>query len=150
MTEDKVDFWAGVVIVIAGLFVTLYVIPFHVDSGFGFGLSPRFFPYICSVAITALGAFLVFFRVFGKEEGEVRSLLTIKVSGRLVLLAGLLALGLLVMNIWGYLPGGMFLVAAFMIALGEKRLSWIIPTAVGWPLFLWLLFEKLLETPLPG
>lgn len=150
MTEQKVDLWAGAIILIAGLAATFYVIPFHVDGGFGFGLSPRFFPYICSVAITALGAVLVFSRMSGKGNAGKRSPLTVRISGRLALFSGLLAGGLLVMTVWGYLPGGMLLVAAFMIAMGEKRPHWIIPTAVCWPLFLWLLFEKLLETPLPG
>lgn len=150
MTVRNVDLWAGVVITLAGLIATFYLIPVHVSGGFGFGLSPRFFPYICSVAITVLGAILVLSRVLGKGDASSRSPLSLKSSGRLLLLTALLGGGLLAMTVWGYLPGSMLMMAAFMIAMGERRPHWIIPTAVCWPLFLWLLFEKLLETPLPG
>lgn len=150
MTVKNVDLWAGVVITFAGLIATFYLIPNYVSAGFGYGLSPRFFPYTCSVAITALGAILVFTRITSSGVTDAMSPLSVKAAGRLLLVAVLLAAGLLVMTIWGYLPGAMLMMAAFMVLMGERRPHWIIPTAVGWPIVLWLLFEKLLETPLPG
>ncbi|PAU89394.1 hypothetical protein CK507_00485 [Pseudomonas sp. WN033] len=148
MLERNLDLWAGLLITIAGLIGLFYLIPNHIGAGFGFGLSPRFFPYLCVGAITVLGALLFITRLRDKQPSTRRIELNRRSLLRLLLLIGLMAVSLLLLQLIGYLAGAMFLVAAFMLAMGERRISWILPTAVIWPLLLWLLFKLALGAPL--
>lgn len=147
MSERTLDLWAGLLIVLAGLAGLFYLIPTHIGDGFGFGLSPRFFPYLCVGAITVLGALLLVNRLFSWADSR-RIDFSRRHLGRLLLLTALLA-GCLALIQWlGYLAGAACLVAAFMLAMGEKRVSRILPTATLWPLALWLLFKLALGAPL--
>ncbi|UJJ32232.1 tripartite tricarboxylate transporter TctB family protein [Halopseudomonas maritima] len=147
MSERTLDLWAGLLIVLAGLAGLLYLIPAHIGDGFGFGLSPRFFPYLCIGATTALGALLLLNRLLSGAETR-RIEFSRRHLGRLLLLVALLAGSLALIQWLGYLVGAAFLVAAFMLAMGEKRISRILPTATLWPLALWLLFKLALGAPL--
>ncbi|PCC98159.1 tripartite tricarboxylate transporter TctB family protein [Halopseudomonas pelagia] len=148
MLERNLNLWAGLTITVAGLIGIFYLVPNHIGSGFGFGLSPQFFPYLCLGAITALGALLFFSRLRNSEMEQNRIDLSRSTLLPLLLFMGVMALGLLLMSLVGYLVGAMVLVAAFMLAMGERRISWIVPTAVIWPLLMWLLFGVVLGTPL--
>ena len=147
MSERTLDLWAGLLIVLAGLFGLLYLIPNHVGDGFGFGLSPRFFPYLCVGAITVLGALLFINRLLSQVDTR-RIEFGRRHLGRLLLLTGLMAGSLALIQWFGYLAGAALLVAAFMLAMGERRPSRILPTATLWPLALWLLFKLALGAPL--
>lgn len=147
MSERTLDLWAGLLIVLAGLLGLFYLIPTHIGDGFGFGLSPRFFPYLCVGAITVLGAVLFINRLLSQVDTR-RIEFSRRHFARLLLLAALIALSLVLLQWLGYLAGAAFLVAGFMLAMGEKRLSRLVPTAVLWPLALWLLFKLALGAPL--
>ncbi|WP_203142709.1 tripartite tricarboxylate transporter TctB family protein [Marinobacter mangrovi] len=150
MSERNVDLLAGVVLTLLGLLTLFYGIPHYVDKGFGFGLSPRFFPYVCVVAITGLSLALVVARLRRQPGGESASPLTARVLRQVLNVVLLMLVALAVMTYWSYLPAAMLLVASMMWYMGERRFTRIVPTAVVWPLLLWWLFERVLETPLPG
>ena len=148
MLERNLNLWAGLIISIAGLIGIFYLVPRHIGSGFGFGLSPQFFPYLCLGVITVLGGLLFITRLRNPEMEQNRIELGRSTIFPLLLFMGVMALGLLLISTVGYLVGAMVLVAAFMLAMGERRPSWIVPTAVIWPLLMWLLFGVVLGTPL--
>ncbi|OWL83332.1 tripartite tricarboxylate transporter TctB family protein [Halopseudomonas aestusnigri] len=147
MSERTLDLWAGLLIVLAGLIGLLYLIPNYIGNGFGFGLSPRFFPYACVGTITALGALLCINRLCSRVDAR-RIDFSRRHLGRLLLLTGLMAGSLALIQWLGYLAGAALLVATFMLAMGERRPSRILPTATLWPLALWLLFKFALGAPL--
>ena len=148
MIERNLNLWAGLLIFIGGLLGLFYLIPSHIGGGFGFGLSPRFFPYLCMGIITVLGALLFITRLRNPNMEDRPIDLNRRILRRLLLFIGLMALGLLIMSQVSYVVGGMVLIAGFMLAMGERRLSWIVPTAVIWPCLMWLFFGVLLNAPL--
>lgn len=148
MIERNLNLWAGLLILIGGLFGLFYLIPTHIGAGFGFGLSPRFFPYLCMGIITLLGALLFISRLRDPNMEDRPIALDRRILRRLFMFVSIMAIGLLIMSEIGYVVGSMVLIAGFMLAMGERRVSWIVPTAVLWPCLMWLLFGLLLNAPL--
>lgn len=149
MTNRKLEAMAGIVIAIAGLATLVFLIPTYVATGFGFGLSPRVFPYVCAAAITALGLLLLLTRVVGEGGSGAISPVTVPMMRVFALIVGALALSIAVLSVFGYFAGGIVMVASFMILMGERSLLKVFSVSAIWTSALWILFEKMLGTPLP-
>lgn len=149
MNARTVDLWAGVGIAAAGLITLFYLIPNYVSAGFGFGLSPRAFPYLCAGAITVLGVFLVLLNLKASRRDQIKAPVARPALRRLLVVLSVLVVTLALMQWAGYLAAAVVCVALLMWMMGERRWLLILLTSVGWSLFLWFLFDRLLGTPLP-
>ncbi|MBM7332577.1 tripartite tricarboxylate transporter TctB family protein [Alcanivorax marinus] len=149
MNARIVDLSAGVLVTLAGLFSVFYLIPQHISSGMGFGLSPRAFPYLCAGAVTVLGVALVIFSARDRALAERPAPVSRAALKRLVVVLAVLALVLALMQWVGFLAAAVVAVALLMLLMGERRWLPIVLTSLGWSLFLWVLFDRVLGTPLP-
>lgn len=148
MTVRKLDIAVGLLVVLAGLFTLGYLIPNYTDPGMGMGMSPRVFPYVCATAITVLGVFLVVSSWRRREDG-CHSPIDRRALGRFALVLAALFVTLALMQWSGFIASGIVTVATLMWLMGERRWLPLVATSVGWTLFLWVFFEKILVTPLP-
>lgn len=149
MNARKIDLCVGAATVLAGILALVYLIPTYIDEGFGFGLSPRGFPYVCAAAITALGALLVLLRLRPAPGGDRPSPIDARALRRLAGVLLVLVLTLALMEWAGFIVSGAVTVAILMWLMGERRWLPLVATSLGWTLFLWVLFDRILATPLP-
>lgn len=149
MNARIVDLSAGVLVTLAGLFAVFYLIPQHISPGMGFGLSPRAFPYLCATAITVLGVALVVLSARDRVLSERPAPVSVAALKRLLLVLLVLVLALALMQWAGFLVAATVAVALLMLLMGERRWLPVVLTSVGWSLFLWVLFDRVLGTPLP-
>jgi putative tricarboxylic transport membrane protein len=115
----------------------------------GHELSANFMPNVAGLSVAGS---LVLLLVAGlRRRGGTRAAGT-AMSKESWLFVGsataVLAIALVVMDVFGYLPGAAVLVAGFML-LGRAGLKLTIAWAIVFPIALWLLFSKLLGFPLP-
>lgn len=150
MKTRNSEILVGALTVLLGVVCLTYLIPNYISAGYGGGLSPRTFPYICAWAITVLSVCLVANRLWaasrGGDPGEIL------VNGPMLLRvaagAAALVVSLALIQYVSYLVGGTVMVALYMLLMGERRPLPLIGISVVWSGFLWVLFEKILETPL--
>jgi hypothetical protein len=132
---------------VAGLGVIGVIIPRYVaDIGVSSALSPAFMPYVAAVLTTVGAASLLVAELRGHGGDAVPFT---KSNWRFLGASVAVLIGsCLLMSILGYLVGGVAVVAG-MLLLARVRPSIVIAAAVLAPIAVWLLFTKLLATPLP-
>lgn len=143
----RTELLTATALVLVGLGVIGVLIPrYVVDSGGSSALSPAFMPYVAAVLATAGASSLLVAELRGRGGDGI----TFTNDNWRFLSASVAVLGgsCLLMSIFGYLVGGAAVVAG-MLLLARVRLSTVIFTAVAAPAAGWLLFAKLLATPLP-
>ncbi len=142
-------------LLIAALFaalglVTIFVLVPRYVAGAGptDDLTPAFMPYVAAGLCTAAMALLFLTRLRrGTGDGggrplPARSWLFIGTA------AGVLATAFVLMDSIGYFAGAAAIVAGFLLMV-RAHLKVVIGASVLLPLALWLLFDKLLDFPLP-
>jgi len=146
----KTDIWTGAILCVLGLFTLFYLIPNQTEYSEDFTLQPSLYPTVAVCIITAMGALLFFTRLFGgaqyasdKAGFRLGNLLHI------LFMAVVLALALYLFDQIGFIYTGIVLIAVLMLYIGEYKPVRLIGAAVGTPLVLYGVFEKLLEMPLP-
>ena len=148
MSMRLIERVSGLVMAALSLLTLVYLIPYKVDPGFGTGVSPRFFPYLCAGAIFLLSLVLVV-RPPSSPDAPLEATLESRPLRKLGLTLLMIAVCLWLTERFGYLAGGALLVAGVMFLMGERRVLPIAGISIGWSVFLWVLFEKVLSTPLP-
>lgn len=149
MNARTVDLSAAVVVTLAGCFALFYLIPNHISAGMGFGISPRAFPYLCAGAISVLGVTQVVISFRARALADRPAPVSSAALKRLLVVLAALVVTLTLMQWAGFLVAASAAVALLMLLMGERRWVPITLTSVGWTLFLWCLFDRLLGTPLP-
>lgn len=124
--------------------VLLYVlIPAHVAMRPGDAVDPSLFPRIAGWMLVVLGLLQIAFPARGASLPPARDF------GRLALAIGLLIAAALALRYLGFIPTAVALMAATVVFVHEGRLLWVAITIGAVPVFVWALFELVLERPLP-
>lgn len=148
MTKDDVGLITlervlGTLVTLFGIWLLLIGIPINVIELGDEVPSPRLFPQI-GAWIFVVGGFAQILFVKGNTR-----LPELRQFARYVLVSCLLLLMVLLMENFGYIVGAMALMAALMVVVFERRLLWVSIAVIAVPITVWLLFEKVLERPLP-
>lgn len=140
MTSDRL--LGGAAIAFGG-FLLLYAIPVHVRTVQGVVPYPAMFPQIAAWMFIGLGVAQM---IFVKSAVEIPS---IKQAGMFAIAAAATLVALLTVDSFGYLPVMVALMAAIVFVVRERRPVWVATVVVGLPVGIWLLFEQILQRPLP-
>ena len=147
----RADIISAALLIIFGLLVIFVVIPIWVPGhqAGNYGLRAQDAPYLTMIVATGLSAWFLVRRLFFDRDGDEKAPIP-RESWKFLLIASmLLAVTLVMLETIGVLAGGPFIVAVFMIMMGERRPLAIGLTAVLAPLAVWAFFWKLLQFPLP-
>lgn len=139
----SLDRLLGFIMVAFAAWLLIFGIPANVNyTGTQFP-KPHLFPQI--------GAWVIMFGGLGQiVVGNVGTKLPPRREMARFGLVALLVVGMVFLMIsFGYLVGGMALIAVLMFVVFEKRPFWIFVAVVAVPAFTWVFFEKILERPLP-
>jgi hypothetical protein len=137
------DLISGIAMFVFGIVMLFYVIPNEIVEGGDYTISPALLPQICAIGITALSALLIAKAVSSRRSaapGEIED------EGRLMPWApALVALttvtaAIVIFRLLHPVPAVVFLVAALMLYMGERRWYFVIglPVAllgIGYVLF---------------
>lgn len=142
MTTDRI---LGGIAVLFGGFLLLWGIPANVKTVPGIFVypNPALFPQIAAVLMIALGFMQM---VFTKTDADVPSLRKFLLF---LAVAGATLLAMLGIRVFGYLPVAFALMVLVCVITGERRPVWLATVVVGLPIGIWLLFEQVLNRPLP-
>jgi hypothetical protein len=144
----RTELATAAVLALLGLAAIGWLIPRYVaDTGSSSALPPSFMPYVAAGLVTAaaLASLAAALRRRGSDGPAPLTWATLRFLGASI---AVLAGGFLVMAVAGYIAGGAVLVAGTLL-VARVRPATIAATAVLTPVALWLLFVRLLDTPLP-
>jgi putative tricarboxylic transport membrane protein len=140
MTVDRIG---GGIVVLFGGFLLLYAIPANVRMIEGAMPYPAMFPQIAAWMFIVLGFVQM---IFVKTEVEFPSGKQI-VAFLATIFFTLIAV--LFLEQLGYLPVMFALMVAVALLVQERRPLWVAVIIIGFPVGIWLLFENVLQRPLP-
>lgn len=144
----RTELATAAVLALLGLAAIGWLIPRYVaDTGASSALPPSFMPYVAAGLVTA-AALASLAAALRRRGGDAPAPLTWGTLRFLGASVAVLAGGFLAMEVAGYIAGGAVLVAG-MLLVARVRPATIAATAVLTPAVLWLLFVRLLDTPLP-
>ena len=110
-------------------------------------MSPRLVPNMMMIVVVALSAFLAFSNLRAKPAPEdAEPTITRGEALALVKIGAVFLISIALYLLFAPLAGGIFLVAASLLLLGERRPLVIIGMTAGLLIAVWLLFYKLLGT----
>jgi putative tricarboxylic transport membrane protein len=138
MTGNRVS---ALIVLAFALVLGALVIPAHTEPAF-YGLSPQLMPMICAVT---MGVAALFQLAMPMGQIDASWPVALRVGGYL----GFAFLCLWIMSLAGFLPGAIVLGLGVMLAVGERRLLWLVSGGLVVPAFLWFVVEVLLDRPLP-
>jgi hypothetical protein len=146
----RADLLIAAVFVVLGLVTIVAVVPrYVVQGGTADGdLSPAFMPYVATVLATAAMLLLALGHLRTRNDGADAAPLPARSGLFIGVATAVLAAAFVLMEAFGYLAGAATLVAGFLLIV-RARLPVVLAAAVALPLALWLLFDKLLDFPLP-
>lgn len=140
VTTDRI---LGGIAVLFGGFLLFYGIPANIRMIEGIVPYPAMFPQIAAWLFIGLGLIQA---VFVKSRVEIPSLKRMLVFG---LAAAVTLAALLTVDRFGYLPVTIALMAFIAFIVRERRPVWGATVIAGLPVGVWLLFEQVLQRPLP-
>jgi len=133
---------SGAVCAAFGLLLYFVIIPYDtevVDYGW---VRPQTVPNAMAWLLVAAGGLLAL-RPTGDTDFQWRR------AGRAGLFLLLVAVGVALIDRFGFLAVSPALALAVMALMGEKRLLWLVCGTVATPAFIWLAVSVLLQRPLP-
>ncbi|MGD9864705.1 MAG: tripartite tricarboxylate transporter TctB family protein [Pseudodonghicola sp.] len=149
MSQRTLEAIVGACIALLALATWLWGIPNWVEPNDFVTVPPDLMPRVAVGAIGVLGVLMSLHRLFLEPDRTTQAF--INVRGGLMTLIVLIAfaIAVLLMLKVGYLVGGVFIVGALTVFMGQRRWWAVVLTAVCPPLLLWGFFELLLGIPLP-
>ncbi|WP_322867491.1 tripartite tricarboxylate transporter TctB family protein [Aquicoccus sp. G2-2] len=133
----------GLLFVGFGLLLYFIVIPRQTDS-FDYGwLKPDTVPNAMAAVLFLCGIWLALFPT-GHEREDPRQTL------QAAMYMGVIALGVFIVSLFGFLYVAPFLALVIMVLIGERRWFWLLLGVAGVPTLIWFAVEVLLHRPLPG
>jgi hypothetical protein len=140
MTTDRI---LGGIAVLCGGLLLLWGIPANVTATAMLFPNPALFPKIAAWLFIGLGlAQMAFVRTPAPEVGTRQLLLFAAAAGGTFL-------AMILIDRVGYLVSAIGLMAAICAITGERRPFWTAGVVLGLPVAVWLLFEQVLNRPLP-
>jgi hypothetical protein len=114
---------SGVVLLVFGLLLLFWLIPWQVEEAFGGEVSPRLLPQICAIGICILSVILIVSNLRAdKDPTNAKPPITWFEARAALIIAALLAIGIYVFTIAGPIPSSILLIVGVMFAMGERRI----------------------------
>ncbi|UTW11403.1 tripartite tricarboxylate transporter TctB family protein [Marinobacterium rhizophilum] len=146
----RTDIWSGAALCLFGLLCITYLIPAYTESSEDFTLQPSLYPSFAAWVITLMGGLLFVSRLLkGKRGADASAGFALKNLWHLVAVVAVLAAAVYAFERAGFVLTGIVLVLILMLYVGERRPLRLIATSVGAPLFIYGVFNLILEMPLP-
>jgi Tripartite tricarboxylate transporter TctB family len=144
----RTELFLAAAFVALGLVTMLVLVPKYVAGSVATeDLSPAFMPYVAAGLGTGAMALLFLIRL-RRGGGEGPMPLPARSWAFIGTVAALLVAAFVLMDRFGYLAGAAALVAGFMLMV-RASVRVVLGVAIVLPVALWLLFDKLLDFPLP-
>ena len=145
----RADIASSGIIFALGLVTIFVIIPkFVAGSAIGGDLSPAFMPYVAATIMTVTAGILCLVRIYG-DGGDAEPAVFPRESWYFIACSVVIfVIAFVLMDTLGYLAGAAVIVAGFM-TLARTEVKVVVLSTVAFPLTLWLLFDKLLNFPLP-
>lgn len=145
---DRPQFFLGLITAAAGALVLFVVIPAQHIPPMMSTVSPDFYPNIGTTIFLIGGVGLA---VSGIRTGQknVKTEGIIRVVKFCSLMSILFSITLVAFYFFNFIAGGVILVAASMILLGERRFHYIVLVSIISPILIWLFIDVLLGRSLP-
>lgn len=142
MTVDRL---LGGMFALFGIFLLAYAIPANVQTVPGLLVfpNPALFPQVAAGLFILLGLLQM---LFVKTSADLPGW---KRLGLFAAAAGATLAAMLLIDDLSYLPVAIGLMVAVCLVTGERRPLWLGTVIVGLPVGTWLLFEQVLQRPLP-
>lgn len=138
---------SGVVLALLGLFALAVIIPKGIGQGPAGMMSPSLVPNMMMIVVVALSAFLAFSNLRAKPSpGDAEPPIARGELLALVKIGAIFLVSIVLFLFLAPLAGGIFLVAASLLLLGERRPLVIIGMTAGLLIAVWFLFYKILGT----
>jgi len=134
----------GLLSVLFGALLLAYLIPTYVSGEATETGDPTLFPRIAGGLFVLLGGLQVIFATPSQEAPPSK-----REISRLILFMGAMIIGTALLPIVGFIPYAMGLMAVVLVMVFERRPLWILLTVFCVPIGTWLLFEQVLQRPLP-
>lgn len=145
----KADLSAGLVLVLFGVVMMVWVIPAQTQHVREISLQPSFYPNLAAGALVFFAVLLVIQAIARRDRGGEEAPLLLRNWVSLVLVAGIMFAALAAFDYLGFLVGGIALVLVLMLYMGARSIPLLASVSIGTPVAIWLFFEVLLERPLP-
>ncbi len=133
---------SGFVVLIMGLVLFFWIIPYQTEIMESGWLKPTTLPRITSVIMIISGAVHFIFPT-GKADFDLRFTL------RVGLFFVISVIGLYLMGKFGFVLVAPTLILIIMLIIGERRPVWLISGIILLPLTIWYCVDFLLDKPLP-
>ncbi|MDF0600451.1 tripartite tricarboxylate transporter TctB family protein [Psychromarinibacter sp. C21-152] len=133
----------GAIVVAFGATLLLWLIPANVSAAPGSVMDPALFPRLAAWLLIGLGTLQL---IVPSEAPQVPPLWEVL---RLAGVAALTLAAVLLMPETGYILTSVVLMAALAVLVHERRIHWLAVIVAGLPVAIWLLFEIVLQRPLP-
>jgi len=133
---------SGVVVVVFGLILLVWIIPRHTEAADYGWLRPATLPNVTAIIIIVSGIIHVLFPA-GTAEFDLQPAMR---AGKFFLIS---LAGLFIMHHLGFLIAAPLLIIVLMLMVGERRPLWLVAGVVMIPLAIWSSIELLLKRPLP-
>lgn len=114
---------SGVALLIFGLLLLFWLIPWQVEEAFGGEVSPRLLPQICAVGMCVLSVILIVTNLRAPADSpDSKPPITWFEARAALIIAVLLAIAIYVFTLAGPIPASLILIIGVMFAMGERRI----------------------------
>lgn len=114
---------SGVVLLVFGLLLLFWLIPWQVEEAFGGEVSPRLLPQICAAGICVLSVILIVTNVRADADPvDAKPPITWFQARAALIIAVLLAVGIYVFTLAGPIPATLLLLVGVLFAMGERKI----------------------------
>lgn len=138
---------SGSVLAVFGLLMLVFVIPAQIEAGPAGMMSPRLVPQMMMGLTVALACLLVVHNAMAPDDGEPHPVTRGEYMA-LLKIGAVFALAIVLFKLAGPLPAGIAIVLGSLLALGERRPLVLVLMPAVMMLGLWVLFYRLLGTPI--
>lgn len=139
MTLNRIS---GLVVLIVGILLFYWIIPYQTETMESGWVKPTTLPRITAIIMIIAG--LIHF-IFPKGKVDFK----VKFSLRVGLFFVISAIGLYLMDRFGFVLIAPALILVIMILIGERRPVWLISGIILLPSIIWCCVDLLLDKPLP-
>jgi len=150
ITESKAERAGGIILGVFSLLLYFVLIPAEIADAKALGVSPRFLPQAVGILLFTLSVALF---ISGYKKRNLSGQKVFKLSpleGKLVIKSlAIVAAYIVAFELAGYIVPSIVTLALLMYMYGQRRKTLLVAISVGFPLFVYFAFTRLLHMVLP-
>lgn len=147
------DFWSGLVFLLFGVVLIVFLIPSGVvePKRIKFAvLSPSYYPRIIAIAMSLIGLAICIGSLKGKDDDFVTSTVDLYAMGKVVTVFIVLFATAYALPHAGFVLASAVALVVLMALAGERNPFIVVGVAIILPIVLYFFFTKLASVPIPG